>query len=110
MTSVARGRLAVQRLVLFRSLLVGRDDVYAQRCEKDGQAAVGARSLSDCLADVARNEGRRRYRPLADDVLHDHLSGRTTVGLYPMLGAVMEAADSLGVIADWRTEGSRGSR
>jgi hypothetical protein len=77
--------LAGQRVALFRSLFVGREDVYAQRRDKDGRA-VWYPQL-DRLAGQSWQEARdaRRYRPLTDAVLRDHLSGRVSVGLYPML-------------------------
>jgi hypothetical protein len=54
--------LAAERVALFRSLFVGREDVL--------RAAVG--------------EGRP-HGPLTDGVIRDHLSGKVSIGLYPML-------------------------
>ncbi|MEO3779935.1 hypothetical protein ABGB16_24495 [Micromonospora sp. B11E3] len=111
-------RLAAERVALFRSLFVGRDDVYAQRWEKDGRK--GWYPQLERLPGQSWQEAKeaRRYRPLTDAVLHDHLSGRISIGLYPMLAddscrllacdfdgeqwqldaqAYVQAADSVGV-------------
>lgn len=84
--SADRDRVAAQRVALYRSLFAGRQDVYAARWEKDD----GRKGWSP---QVDREPGQtwkeasaaRRYRPLTDAVLHDHLSGKITAGLYPML-------------------------
>lgn len=77
--------MAAERVALFRLLLVGREDVYAQRWEKDGRN--GWYPQLDRLPGHSWQEAKhaRRYRPLSDAVIHDHLSGKATVGLYPML-------------------------
>jgi superfamily II DNA or RNA helicase len=77
--------LAAERVALFRSLFVGREDVYAQRWEKDGRK--GWSPQLDRLPGQIWQEAKdaRRYRPLTDGVIHDHLSGRVSAGLYPML-------------------------
>ncbi|SCE69430.1 hypothetical protein GA0074696_0275 [Micromonospora purpureochromogenes] len=81
----AAERLAMERVALFRSLFVGRDDVYAQRWEKDGRK--GWYPQLERVPGQTWQEAKeaRRYRPLTDAVLHDHLSGRISIGLYPML-------------------------
>ncbi len=83
--AAARERLAAERVDVFRSLFAGREDVYAQRWEKDGRK--GWYPQLDRLPGQSWQEAKeaRRYRPLTDAVVHDHLSGKTTVGLYPML-------------------------
>lgn len=80
----ARG-LAAERVALFRSLFVGREDVYAQRWEKDGRK--GWYPQLERLPGQTWQEAKdaRRYRQLTDAAIHDHLSGKATVGLYPML-------------------------
>ena len=82
---LGREQLAAQRIDLFRSLFAGREDVYAQRWEKDGRK--GWYPQLERLPGQSWDEAReaRRYRPLTDAVIHDHLSGKTTIGLYPML-------------------------
>lgn len=72
------------RLAVYRSLFRGRDDVYAVRW-------TNARGGSGYVPAVAggwrtdRPRSRRRYLALTDDVLVEHLAGRETVGLYPLL-------------------------
>ncbi|WP_319462004.1 TOTE conflict system archaeo-eukaryotic primase domain-containing protein [Micromonospora sp. RTP1Z1] len=80
-----RERLVAERVALFRSLFVGRDDVYAQRWEKDGRK--GWYPQLERLPGQTWQEAKdaRRYRPLTDAVLHDHLAGKISAGLYPML-------------------------
>lgn len=81
-----RERVARERLALFRALFIGRDDVYAQRWEKED----GRKGWSP---QIERHPGQtwqeardaHQYRPLTDDVLREHLSGKITAGLYPML-------------------------
>lgn len=78
-------RLAAERINLFRSLFVGRDDVYAQRWEKDGRK--GWYPQLERLLGQTWQEAKqaRQYRPLTDAVLRDHLAGKVSIGLYPML-------------------------
>lgn len=75
--------LAAERLALFQSLFAGREDVYAQRWEKDGRK--GWYPQLERLAGQSWQEAKdaRRYRPLTDAVVRDHLSGKVSVGLYP---------------------------
>ncbi|HEY2467306.1 MAG TPA: hypothetical protein VGI45_05640 [Terracidiphilus sp.] len=85
---------AGQRIALFRSLFRGREDVFAIRwqnddgrsgympkADRDWKSYLGARAEDrkkvDCLT--------RKYRPLTDDVVREHLVGEHTVGLYPLL-------------------------
>jgi hypothetical protein len=81
-----RERVARERVALFRSLFVGRDDVYAQRWEKE-DGRKGWSPQIDRHSGQTWQEARdaHQYRPLTDDVLRDHLSGKITAGLYPML-------------------------
>ncbi len=62
-----------QKIELFRSLFRGRDDVYAARWESpDGRHGYSP---------VAQ----RKHVPLTDQAVHDHLSGKQTLGVYPLL-------------------------
>jgi superfamily II DNA or RNA helicase len=82
---VDAGRVAAERLALFRSLFAGRDDVYARPWEKGGRKGWSPHLDRDAGQSWEEAKKARRYRPLTDAVVHDHLSGRATVGLYPML-------------------------
>ncbi len=78
----ARGSLDA-RVALFRSLFRGRDDVHALRW-------VNQRGVSGYVPAVAggwrkdRPARARRYLPVTDEVIADHLAGERTVGLYPL--------------------------
>jgi len=72
---------------LFRSLFRGRADVYAVRWEgRNGKAGYspacrkvwnGSRSPD--------SQEPREFFPLTDQVIHDHLTGKLTAGIYPLL-------------------------
>lgn len=65
-----------ERINLFRSLFKGRHDVFAYRwVKKDGNAGYSP----------ARKSNSQDFHPLTDDVIYSHLSGKRTIGLYPLL-------------------------
>jgi hypothetical protein len=78
---------ADEKIQLFRSLFRGREDVYAVRWEgrngKSGYspACVNARYF----ASRSEWKANRQFVPLTDSVVRDHLSGKQTIGLYPLL-------------------------
>jgi hypothetical protein len=83
-----------EKVTLFRSLFRGRDDVYAIRWRtKDGSWAYrpdGERDWNAILLSDPANRKRvdretRTLYPLSDAVIRDHLSGRKTIGIYPLL-------------------------
>ena len=83
-----------QKIELFRSLFRGRDDVYAVRWESpDGRHGYSPVSQRDWKAyNAASIEDRKRvdketrkHVPLTDQAIHDHLSGKQTLGVYPLL-------------------------
>ncbi|MGH9280843.1 MAG: TOTE conflict system archaeo-eukaryotic primase domain-containing protein [Acidimicrobiales bacterium] len=73
-----------EKIRLFRMLFAGRDDVFATRWEN---ASTGKSGWSPAVR--GGWGGRRRanadYLPLTDEVLGAHLTGRRTVGIYPLL-------------------------
>ena len=81
------------KLALFRELFSGRDDVYATRWEgrggRSGYAPACANEWNRALC--AKPQVRcaacahRALRPLTDRVVRDHLTGRQTIGIYPLL-------------------------
>ncbi len=82
-----------EKLKLFQSLFRGREDVYALRWEKGEQygyspvadmdwTAIRAAS-PDKRKDVARKT--RSLRPLTESAIRDHLEGKVTIGIYPLL-------------------------
>lgn len=82
-----------QKIELFRSLFRGRDDVYAARWESpDGRHGYSPMAQRDWKAyNAASIEDRKRvdketrkYVSLTDQAFHDHLSGKQTLGVYPL--------------------------
>jgi superfamily II DNA or RNA helicase len=80
------------KLALFRALFSGRDDVYATRwegrggksgytpaCANEWNRAVCAKPRVRCSACA-----HRALLPLTDRVVRDHLTGRQTIGIYPL--------------------------
>jgi len=85
---------ARQRIALFRNLFRGREDVYARRWENaDGRHGYMPAVVKDWKAiNKSRPEDRkkvdqktRKFLPLTDAVIEDHLLGKETVGVYPLL-------------------------
>jgi superfamily II DNA or RNA helicase len=85
---------ARKRIALFRGLFRGRQDVYARRWENpDGRHGYSPAALKDWKAiNSSKPEDRRRvdkdtrkFLPLTDTVIEDHLLGKDTVGIYPLL-------------------------
>ena len=83
-----------EKIALFRGLFRGREDVYAVRFEapggKSGYAPAGIRDWK-ALEGLSHAEKRKRHKAtrkllaLTDQVIHGHLSGKFTVGVYPLL-------------------------
>jgi superfamily II DNA or RNA helicase len=89
-----REERARKRIALFRNLFRGREDVYACRWESpDGRSGYSPAAQKDWKAiNRSRPEDRkkvdqktRKYFPLTDSVIENHLLGRETVGVYPLL-------------------------
>lgn len=85
---------ARKRIALFRSLFRGREDGYAQRWESaDGRSRYAPAAIKDWKAiNKSRLEDRkkvnqktRKFLPLTDAVIGNHLLGKETVGVYPLL-------------------------
>jgi len=83
-----------EKIKLFRSLFRGREDVYALRWESpDGRSGYSPRTERDWHAyNAAKPEDRKRIDretrknlPLIDDAIHAHLTGKQTLGIYPLL-------------------------
>lgn len=67
-----------KRMQIFRSLFRGREDVYAYHwTDKKGQTNYSP-------AKVGKSP-TKHYLPLTDQVIYDHLSGKQTIGVYPLL-------------------------
>ncbi|HUG11100.1 MAG TPA: hypothetical protein VMM36_08810, partial [Opitutaceae bacterium] len=94
MAPVEKEERAKKRIALFRSLFRGREDVYARRWESsDGRSGYAPAVIKDWKAiNKSRPEERkkieqktRKLLPVTDAVIENHLLGRETVGVYPLL-------------------------
>ena len=85
---------SLEKLELYKSLFRGREDVYARLWQNKNTLKVGYSPVcknewdhglcqkfkvkcSDCL--------NREFAPLTNQVILDHLAGKITVGVYPLL-------------------------
>lgn len=81
------------KIALFRSLFRGRDDVYPVRWEgkngKSGYSPACSNEWDRVLCgkpNVKCSEcENRKLLPVTDGVIQNHLTGRHTIGVYPML-------------------------
>jgi hypothetical protein len=89
-----REERARKRIALFRSLFRGREDVYARRWENsDGRSGYSPAAMKDWKAiNSSRPEDRkkvdrntRKFLPFGDVVIENHLLGKETIGIYPLL-------------------------
>ncbi len=84
---------AAEKVALFRRLFRGRDDVYPVRWEsKTGKSGYSPACGNEWRAGVCEKPrikcsdcNHRQLIPLADQIIYDHLAGRHTVGVYPLL-------------------------
>jgi len=83
-----------QKIALFRSLFRGREDIYAERWRtKDGTWAYRPAAKKDWLAVLASrpeeykkvDRETRTLFALTDEVIRQHLTGKKTIGIYPLL-------------------------
>ena len=104
-----------EKVTLFRRLFRGRTDVVPIRWEsKAGKTGYSPACANEWRAGVCEKPrikcsdcGHRMLIPLTDQTLYDHLAGRHTAGVYPLL-----ADDSCHFLAvdfddaDWRDDAS----
>ena len=85
---------ARKRIALFRNLFRGREDIYAQRWENpDSRFGYSPAALKDWKTINASKPAdrkkvdriTRKFLPLTDTVVENHLLGKETVGIYPLL-------------------------
>ena len=83
-----------EKVALFRRMFRGRTDVYPIRWEgktsaKSGYSPACANEWRTGVCEKPRIKcgecGSRHLIPLSDAVLYDHLAGKHTVGVYPLL-------------------------
>jgi hypothetical protein len=73
-----------KKLALYRSLFVGRSDVYALRWQNDRTNRSGWVPAVEG-GWRKQHRGPRVYLPLTEDVLTAHLTGEIHAGLYPLM-------------------------
>jgi hypothetical protein len=81
------------KLALFRALFRGREDVFAVRWQskagRSGYAPACAHEWDRALCGKPKVKcgdcPSRALLPVTDEVIRDHLTGRHTVGVYPLL-------------------------
>lgn len=82
-----------QKIALFRNLFRGRVDVYPVRWEsaqgKSGYAPACANEWRPGVCDKPRTKcalcAHRAFLPVTDDLIRQHLTGKLTAGVYPLL-------------------------
>ncbi len=111
--TVAASLTTDEKVALFRRLFRGRMDVYPVRWEnKAGKSGYSPACANEWRAGYCEKPrincadcGNRLLMPLTDRTIYDHLAGRHTVGVYPLL-----ADDSCHFLAvdfddaDWRSD------
>ena len=82
------------KIALFRGLFRGREDVYAVRKQfQSGEWGYVPASIRDWKAVLSADAAlrkkvdrkTRKLLPLTDDVVRQHLEGKQTIGVYPLL-------------------------
>ena len=81
---VASDSAAAEKVALIRTLLRGRDDVYALHWEN---ARTGRSGYTPGVAGgwTGANNGSKTYLPLNEAIIERHLRGRDSIGIYPLL-------------------------
>lgn len=101
------------KIALFRRLFRGREDVYPQRWESaKGTSGYSPACGNEWKPGVCHKPrvkcgdcSQRELLPVTDQVIYDHLAGKQTVGVYPLLSddsCYFLAADF--DEADWRED------
>ena len=74
-----------EKVKLFRQLFRGREDIYSVRWENPQKGTAGyAPAYHRNWGEVVPKE-ERQYLPVDDHVIHNHLSGKITMGAYAIL-------------------------
>ena len=82
-----------EKLAIFAKLFAGRDDVYARRFEsktgKSGYSPVCANRFRSGICDLRNTRCQkcphRVLEPYTEKAIYQHLTGRQTIGIYPLL-------------------------
>ncbi|MBI5217405.1 MAG: DEAD/DEAH box helicase family protein [Bacteroidia bacterium] len=78
---------------LFKSLFKGRQDVYAVRWEKEDKSGYMPAYKVDwsdynkhkATGGTFKDYTKKEYLPFSDEAITNHLSGKDTIGVYPLL-------------------------
>lgn len=90
---VTNNSSATSKIKLFRRLFKGREDVYPVRWEnksgKSGYSPACRHEWDRAYCDKPRVKcgqcNNREFLPVTDKVIYDHLAGKHTIGVYPLL-------------------------
>lgn len=82
-----------EKISLFRSLFRGREDVYPVRWEaRNGRSGYSPACLHEWNKKLCHKPrikcgvcDNRELLPVTDEVIYDHLTGKHTIGVYPLL-------------------------
>jgi superfamily II DNA or RNA helicase len=91
-TAVTNNSQASAKVALFRNLFRGREDVYPTRWErKDGRSGYSPACTLEWKKPLCRkpaikcaNCDNRKLLLVTDEVVHGHLTGKQTIGVYPL--------------------------
>ena len=84
---------AEEKIALFRQLFRGREDVYPKRWESknnnSGYSPVCSNEWNPTYCEKPRIKcnkcPNRQYVAVTDKVIYDHLAGKQTIGVYPLM-------------------------
>jgi hypothetical protein len=91
--SVRHDSATADRVALFRSLFRGREDVYPIRWEsKSGRTGYNPACNNEWMSGICEKPRikctdcpNQAFPPVSDQAVFEHLSGRRTLGVYPLL-------------------------
>lgn len=92
-SSVQSAYTREQKIQIFRNLFRGREDVYAVRwIGKGGKSGYSPACANEwnkelCVKPKLKCSecNNKNYLPLTDKVIYNHLTGKQTIGIYPLL-------------------------
>lgn len=82
--SVTNAASVQEKVALFHSLFRGREDVNAVRWTNERTGKSGYSPTCEDPWSLRKGQPRK-YLPLTDEVIFDHLSGNATIGIFPLL-------------------------
>ena len=85
LASVTNASAPNAKIALFRKLFRGREDVHAVRWTgRNGRSGYSPAAARDAMSRFkSLDKKNRKYFPLTDEVIRDHLLGKHTVGSRP---------------------------